>query len=151
MTVIAKSKLPKPQPTRTPRFNRARYGELLLETLPAVIQSEAEYDRLAAAMNKLAVKSRLSPEENRLLDLLSTLVEAYDQKHYAIPQATPAMVIRMLMQDRGLKNKDLEPVLGSSGVTSEVINGKRNPSKSQIKALAKFFEVSPELFVAIEL
>lgn len=146
-----KSRLPKPQLTRTPRFNRARYGELLLETLSTVIQSEAEYDRLAAAMNKLAVKPRLSPEEDRLLDLLSALVEAYDQKHYAIPQATPAMVIRMLMQDRGLKNKDLEPLLGSSGVTSEVINGKRNPSKAQVKALAQFFQVSPELFVAIEL
>lgn len=150
MTVIAKSKLPKPQPARTPRFNRARYGELLLETLPAVIQCEADYDRLAAAMNKLAVKPRLSPEEDRLLDLLSALVEAYDQKHYAIPQATPAMVIRMLMQDRGLKNKNLEPVLGSSGVTSEVINGKRTPSKAQVKALAQFFQVSPELFVASE-
>ena len=148
MTVIAKSKLTKAPPTRAPRFNRARYGELLLETLPAAIQSEAEYDRLAAAMNKLAVKPRLSPEEDRLLDLLSALVEAYDQKHYVIPQATPAMVIRTLMQDRNLKNKDLELVLGSSGVTSEVINGKRNPSKMQVKALAQFFQVSPELFVA---
>ncbi len=111
---------------------------------------EDQYDRIATAMNKLAVKPRLSPEEDRLLDLLSALVEAYDQTHYAIPQATPAMVLRMLMQDRGLKNKDLEPVLGSSGVTSEVINGKRNPSKTQIKALAQFFQVSPELFVAIE-
>ena len=108
-----------------------------------------QYNRLTAAMNKLALKPRLSQEEDRLLDLLSALVEAYDQKHYAIPQATPAMVIRMLMQDRNLKNKDLEAVLGSSGVTSEVINGKRSPSKMQIKALAKFFQVSPELFVAL--
>lgn len=104
-----------------------------------------------ATMNKLAVKPQLSKKEGRLLDLLSTLVEAYDQKHYAIPRATPAMVIRMLMQDRGLKNKDLEPALGSSGVTSEVINGKRNPSKAQIKALAQFFQMSPELFVMLEL
>ena len=70
MTVIAKSKLTKSLPTRQPRFNRTRYSELLLETLPAVIQSEAEFDRLATAMNKLAVKPRLSPEEDRLLDLL---------------------------------------------------------------------------------
>lgn len=110
---------------------------------------EDPYDYIVAAMNKLAVKPRLSPEEDRLLDLLSALVEAYDQKHYAIPQATPAMVIRMLMQDRGLKNKDMEPVLGSSGVMSEVINGKRNPSKTQIKELAQFFNVSPELFIAL--
>ena len=117
--------------------------------ITSIIQNEAEYNRLTATMNKLAVKPRLSPEEDRLLDLLTASVEAYDQKHYAIPQATPAMVIRMLMQDRNLRNKDLKPVLGSSGVTSEVINGKRNPSKSQIKALAQFFKVSPELFVAL--
>jgi HTH-type transcriptional regulator/antitoxin HigA len=144
MTVTAKTKNSKPQI----RFNAAYYGELLLETLPAVIQTNAEYERTVTSMNKLALKPKLSKEEDRLLDLLTALVEAYDQKHYAISHATPAMVIRMLMQDRGLKNKDLEPVLGSSGVTSEVINGKRNPSKPQIKALAQFFNVSAELFVA---
>ncbi len=147
MSVIAKTKKSKSQI----RFNPAHYGQLLLEALPSVIQTEAEYNRTVAAMNKLAVKPQLSNEEDRLLDLLSALVEAYDQKHYAIPRATPAMVIRMLIQDRGLKNKDLESVLGSSGVSSEVINGKRNPSKAQIKALAQFFQVSPELFVALEL
>ena len=146
MTVIAKTKNSKSQI----RFNPAYYGQLLLETLPSVIQTEAEYNRTVTTMNKLAVKPQLSKEEDRLLDLLSALVEAYDQKHYAIPQAPPAMVIRMLMQDRGLKNKDLEPALGSSGVTSEVINGKRNPSKAQIKALAQFFQMSPELFVVLE-
>jgi HTH-type transcriptional regulator / antitoxin HigA len=51
------------------------------------------------------------------------------------------------MQDRGLRNKDLEPILGSSGMTSEVISGKRKPSKTQIKNLAKFFRVSPEFFI----
>ncbi len=147
MTVIAKTKNSKSQI----RFNPTYYGQLLLETLPSVIQTEAEYNRTVATMNKLAAKPKLSKEEDRLLDLLSALVEAYDQKHYAIPRATPAMVIRMLMQDRALKNKDLESVLGSSGVTSEVINGKRNPSKTQIKALARFFQMSPELFVALEL
>ena len=51
------------------------------------------------------------------------------------------------MQDCGLRNKDLEPILGSSGVTSEVISGKRKPSKTQIKNLAKFFQVTPEFFI----
>ena len=130
------------------KFRGLTLPELMNQLLPSVIQTDAEYKRTVASMNKLAVKPQLSKEEDRLLDLLTALVEAYDQKHYAIPHATPAMVIRMLMQDRGLKNKDLEPVLGSSGVTSEVINGKRNPSKPQIKALAQFFNVSAELFVA---
>jgi antitoxin component HigA of HigAB toxin-antitoxin module len=49
-----------------------------------------------------------------------------------------------------LRNKDLEPVLGSSGVTSEVISGKRKPSKRQVKKLASFFGVSPKFFVSID-
>jgi antitoxin component HigA of HigAB toxin-antitoxin module len=51
----------------------------------------------------------------------------------------------------GLRNKDLEPVLGSSGVTSEVISGKHKPSKQQVKKLASFFGASPEFFVSIDL
>jgi antitoxin component HigA of HigAB toxin-antitoxin module len=49
-----------------------------------------------------------------------------------------------------LRNKDLKPILGSSGVTSKVISGKRKPSKQQIKKLASFFGVSPEFFVTFD-
>ena len=71
-------------------------------------------------------------------------------KHYRIPDAPPHAVIQMLMQDRGLRHKDLMLILGSRGTTSDVINGKRRPSKSQIKALAAFFKVSPEVFVTFD-
>jgi HTH-type transcriptional regulator / antitoxin HigA len=114
MTVIAKTKNTKSQI----RFNSAYYGQLLLETLPSVIQTEAEYNRTVATMNKLAVKPQLSKEADRLLDLLSALVEAYDQKHYAIPQAAPAMVIQMLRQDRGLKNSCYAPRETGARLTS---------------------------------
>jgi HTH-type transcriptional regulator/antitoxin HigA len=59
-------------------------------------------------------------------------------------------MIQGFMQDRGLRNKDLEPILGSSGVTSQVVSGKRNPSKTQIKKLADFFGVSPEFFISLD-
>jgi HTH-type transcriptional regulator/antitoxin HigA len=55
----------------------------------------------------------------------------------------------MLMQDRGLRHKDLMPVPGSRGATSDVINGKRTPSKTQIVALAAFFKVPPEVFISL--
>ena len=58
--------------------------------------------------------------------------------------------IQLLMQERGLRNKDLEPALGSRGVTSEVISGKRKPGKAQIKKLAEFFGVAPEVFIALD-
>jgi HTH-type transcriptional regulator / antitoxin HigA len=147
-TVTKKSsKAGKPARATTRRFNRRRYAELLTETLPAAITNEEELERITAIVDGLAVKKSLSPEESRLLDLLSTLIEVYEDEHYPIPDAPPHVMIQGFMQDRGLRNKDLEPILGSSGVTSEVISGKRKPSKTQIKNLAKFFQVSPEFFI----
>jgi len=136
----------------TPRLDAAKYGRLLAETLPAVITTEAEYDRVVALMDKLAVipEDKITLEQERLLDLLTLLVEKYDEEHYQIPDAAPHEVIQYLMQERGLRNKDLESALGSRGVTSEVISGKRKPSKAQIKNLAEFFSVSPELFISLD-
>ncbi len=136
---------------KLPKLNATKYGRLLAETLPTVITSDAEYERVVAAMNKLAVipDAQVTPEQERLLDLLTLLVEKYDEEHYQIPDAAPHEVIQYLMQEHGLRNKDLEAALGSRGVTSEVISGKRKPSKTQIKNLAEFFKVSPELFISL--
>ena len=134
----------------TPRFNRRKYADLLVEALPAAITSDEELERFTAIVDKLAVKKDLSLEESRLLDLLSTLIEVYEDERYPIPDAPPHVMIQGFMQDYGLRNKDLEPVLGSSGVTSEVISGRRKPSKRQVKKLASFFGVSPEFFVSID-
>src|SRR5215510_10591232 len=143
------SKAGKPARAATRRFNRRRYAELLTETLPAAITNEEELERITAIVDRLAVKKNLSLEESRLLDLLSTLIEVYEDEHHPVPDAPPHVMIQGFMQDRGLRNKDLEPILGSSGVTSEVISGKRKPSKQQVKKLASFFGVSPEFFVSI--
>ena len=129
-----------------------KYGRLRAETLPAVITDWSEYDHVAPMMNKLAVipEDRITPEQERLLDLLTLLIETYDEEHYQIPDAAPHEVIQLLMREPGLRNKDLEPGLGSRGVTSEVISGKRKPSKTQIKKLGEFFGVAPEVFISLD-
>ena len=129
-------------------FNPGKYAELLAQTLPTTITNEQELEQFTEIVDRLAVKQTLSPEESRLLQLLSTLIEVYEDEHYPILDAPPHVMIQGFMQDRGLRNKDLEPILGSSGVTSEVVSGKRKPSKTQIKKLAELFEVSPEFFVS---
>jgi HTH-type transcriptional regulator/antitoxin HigA len=140
------------RPSKPSNLDHIKYGRLLAETLPAVITNESEYDRVASLMNKLAAirEDRITPEQERLLDLLTLLIEAYDEEHYQIPDAAPHEDIQLLMQERGLRNKDLEPALGSRGVTSEVISGKRKPSKTQIKKLAEFFGVAPEVFIYLD-
>jgi HTH-type transcriptional regulator/antitoxin HigA len=154
MSVVATKKSAKAarQTARTSlqRFNQRKYADLLAESLPATITSDKELDRFTAIVDRLAVKKDLSPEESRLLELLSTLIEIYENEHYPIPDAPPHVMIQGFMQDRGLRNKDLEPILGSSGVTSQVVSGKRNPSKTQIKKLADFFGVSPEFFISLD-
>jgi HTH-type transcriptional regulator / antitoxin HigA len=134
------------------KLNAKKYGDLLLKVLPRRICTEAEYDRVAEVVSRLATKGEhsLTPEEDMLLELLTVLIEYYDEEHYQIPDAPPHAIIRMLMRDRGLRHKDLMPLLGSRGTTSDVINGKRNPSKTQIKALAAFFKVPPDVFVTLD-
>ena len=105
---VRSSKAPK-----SPKLDAAKYGRLLSETLPTVIANEAEYDRVVAVMNKLAVipEKQITPEQESLLNLLTLLIEKYDEEHYRIPDAAPHEVIQYLMQEHGLRNKDLEPIL----------------------------------------
>jgi mRNA-degrading endonuclease HigB of HigAB toxin-antitoxin module len=75
------------------KFNRRKYAELLTETLPAAITDEEELERITAIVDRLAVKKNLSSEESRLLDLLSTLIEVYEDEHHPIPDAPPHVMI----------------------------------------------------------
>jgi HTH-type transcriptional regulator / antitoxin HigA len=126
-----------------------KYARLLTRTLPAPIETEEEYERLLAQAEKLMDKgeSALTPEEEKLLDLLVMLVEQYEEKKYPIDSASPQAMISHLMEARGLTPKDLWPMFGSKGVASEVLNGKRAVSKAQAKKLAEFFHVSPAVFI----
>jgi HTH-type transcriptional regulator/antitoxin HigA len=75
-------------------------------------------------------------------------VQHYEDEHYAIEPATPAQMLRHLMEARDPRQKDIVHLFGgSAGRASEAINGVREISKAQAKALAEFFRVSPELFI----
>ena len=129
-------------------FDRKKYGSLLMATVPQVIDSDEELDRAEVIITHLLKKGdRLSPEENKLLELISDLIETYEDKHYPIPEASATDTLKFFMDDRGIKQSDLLPVFGSSGITSEVVNGKRSISKAHAKKLAEFFKVSVELFI----
>lgn len=129
-------------------FNKKIYGNLLADVLPTVIETEEECLRVEKIVGDLLKKGdNLSPEEDRLLDLLSDLIEFYEDKVYPIKAAPPYEMLKFLMNENDLKQSDLLPVFGSSGITSEVVNGKRSISKAQAKKLAEFFKVSVELFI----
>lgn len=129
-------------------MNSEKYGQLLATTLPTAIQSDEECDRLEKIVDTLLSKGEnLSPEEDKLLDLLSDLIEVYEDRVYPVEDATPLQMLKFLMGENDLKQADLLSIFGSSGITSEVVNGKRSISKAQAKKLAEFFKVSVELFI----
>ncbi|MGI8639225.1 MAG: helix-turn-helix domain-containing protein [Pyrinomonadaceae bacterium] len=135
----------------TVNVNNEKYGSLLVSILPSVITNDEELERLTQEVDRLITKDikqgSLSPEEDKLLELLSVLIEEYEDKHYPIPDASPNEILKFLMEENDLRQKDLLPIFGSSGITSEVVNGKRSISKEQAKKLAEFFKVSVELFI----
>jgi HTH-type transcriptional regulator/antitoxin HigA len=130
------------------RTDTKSYGELLLRSLPAVIESDAENERLTAELESLQkCENNLLPEERRLLKLLLLLVEDYEERRYRLRAATPDAVLRELMRARGIRQKDLMEVFGSKGIASEVVRGRRAISRTHAKRLARFFHVSPALFI----
>jgi len=129
-------------------INTRRYAKLLAETLPVVIETEAENERMLAKVENLIDKGeKLTAEEQALLRLMTHLIQDFEDRHYQLNASTPRGILLELMEARGVKASELWGVLGSRGTTSEVISGKRGISKAQARALAQFFNVSAELFI----
>ena len=90
------------------------------------IRNEREYDDAVAQLNELVDEIGDHPKDPRyrFIDTLSLLIEAYDRAHHPIPDATGAEVLRSLMEEHRLRQSDL-PEIGSQGVVSEILLGKR--------------------------
>ncbi len=128
-------------------FDKTAYSNLLSEYIPQVIETEAEYNRALEIAEKLTFVKNRTPEEKALHKLLVTLIEVYETENYPMNQSAPYEILQHLMEASGIRQADLVGVIGSSGVVSEVVNGKRTTSKAQAKALADYFNVSPSLFI----
>ena len=129
-------------------INPSRYGKLLARTLPTAIKTEAQFDRMVEELDRLQDKAaRLSPEEDALFELIATLVEQYDEKHYPLEPTTPLRMLKGFMESRDLKPRDLWAILGSKAAVSHVLSGRREISKAQAKKLGAFFGVPYQLFL----
>ena len=112
------------------------------------IQNEQDYDRAVERLNSLI--DEVGTNERHplysLLDTLGTVLHAWEEHHYAMPECGGADVLRFFMEEHSLSQSDL-PEVGSQGVVSEILSGKRDLNVRQIRALSKRFEVSPAVFV----
>ncbi len=133
--------------TITPELDEKAYGQLLRRTLPHVIRADDECARLTSELLRLDEIQDPSPEEKELAELLTVLIDDYEERRYPIRKSSPHQTLHHLMEARHLTQKDLWKLFGSKGITSEVFHGKRSISKTQAKKLARFFHVSAELFI----
>lgn len=128
-------------------INRKTYGDLLAEIQPHVITNDVDNEIALKNVERLLAIPQPNAEEERILQLLLTLVEKYENEHYPMDNSSPLDILLHLMESNNLKQADLVNVIGSSGVVSEVVNGKRQISKNQAQALGNFFQVDPKLFL----
>ncbi|MCM0591537.1 MAG: helix-turn-helix domain-containing protein [Gloeotrichia echinulata DVL01] len=128
-------------------LDKNTYSQLLVEYQPKVITTEEEYDHALETVEKLMADQQRTPEQTAILQLLVTIIEDFENKHYPIEPSSPHAMLDHLMDARAIKQSDLVGIIGSKGVVSEVVNRKRAISKAQAKALGEFFHVSPALFI----
>lgn len=127
-------------------INRNVYGDLLAQHQPKAIETEAENEAAIVLAESLEHRQR-TPEEDALLELLIILIEKFEEASYPEPNVEPDRMLLHLMEARNMKQEELVGVIGSRGVVSEIVNGKRSISKAQAKALGQLFHVSPILFI----
>ena len=98
------------------------------------IRTDADYKATLKAIELLMDAAPGSAEENRL-DVLATLVEAYEAKHYPIPNPHPSAAIEYYLESRGLTRKALEPYIGSRGRVAEIMNRRRPLTLEMIRKI----------------
>ena len=122
----------------------------LVKQLPLrPLRDDQDYDRAAAMLDRLVVRIDLTPGETDYMDALTLFVEAYDDEHHNPDDAdlSPLDMLKFLLEQHGMNTSQLGEVLGSKGVASEVLNGKRQLSKSHIAKLSVRFGVEPGVFL----
>jgi HTH-type transcriptional regulator/antitoxin HigA len=93
------------------------------------------------------MRGHLNRREEEYVELLSLLIEAYEEEHHPIRDASPVEVIKELMAANGLRQKDLVRIFGSESMVSLVLNGQRRLAVEHIQALSRRFKVSPAAFI----
>jgi HTH-type transcriptional regulator/antitoxin HigA len=110
------------------------------------IRSEKDYEHALAEVEELWGAKAGTPKGDRL-DILATLIEAYETEHYPMDPPDPIEAIKFRMEQQGLTRKDLEEILGTRTRVSEVLNRKRGLSINMIRALHDKLGISAEILI----
>jgi len=136
-----------PAKIRRKQINPDKYAGLIAAALPIPPQTEADNERLISLLDSLDQRNTLTPEEEMFAELLAVVIEDFENRHYKLPPVAPYEALQALMEDRGLRHKDIWPIIGNKGLTTEVLAGRRKISTGLAKRLAVQLNVPIELFI----
>jgi HTH-type transcriptional regulator/antitoxin HigA len=123
------------------------YRNLLTKFVPRPIRSDSEYRRALTNLEKL-MASHPGAAQSLLIEVLSTLIEKYESREYPTPQVSSSKMLAHLLEVKGITNTELAKQTGIPTTTlSNVLAGRRGISKDNVLKLAKYFRVSPTLFL----
>lgn len=122
------------------------YQELIDQFTPRLIRSDEEYWETQAVMDRLIDKMELTDDELDYLSLLGMIIERYDRENNVFPESRGVELVKVLLEDSGLRQKDLAGIFKSESIVSEVLNGNRHMTVEHIDGLAKFFQLPRDLF-----
>lgn len=113
-------------------------------------QNVDDYEKLSSLLDNLLdiIGEDESHELMGLIDVISHMLSMYDDGHYqSLEQGTGISALKFLMEQHNLKQTDFKNEIGSQGVVSEILNGKRQLNVAQIRKLSERFKVSPATFI----
>lgn len=140
-----------PSRVKRKRVDPEKYVQLIAAALPIPPKTEADNERLTKillALDERQEQGGLTPEESAFAELLAIVISDFEERHYTFPTVAPHEALKALMEDRGLRHKDVWPVVGNKGLTTEILNGRRKISWELAKRLAGHFRVPEEIFMA---
>jgi len=121
-------------------------AEMIRQGAPRVIHSEEELAVYTEALFSLTAKSDLTPEDEAAVELLTVLIERYESQRYPVPEAAASEVLRFLLDQNGLSQRDLAQELGNETTVSLVLSGRRQLTRDHIARLSRRFHVNPSVF-----
>jgi HTH-type transcriptional regulator / antitoxin HigA len=125
---------------------REKYVDLLNEFPPRPIRSEQEFMAIQKVVDALLDAKRLSPDQKEYLNLLGMIICEYEEKNVKIPDIHGVDLLNVLIEEWGLKQKELIPIFKTESIVSAILNGHRQLTVEHIQKLAEFFHVSPAVF-----
>ena len=125
----------------------ANPAEMIAHGAPRVIHNDVELEAYTDALFQLTALENPSSFEVEAIELLTLLVERYEQEHSAIPMADPISIVRLLIEHQGLTQRDLIPQFGSESAVSMFLGVQRKLTVEQVRKLSARFKLPTDVFI----